>query len=164
MCPQRKRNTQKEGQVLNELSEYQDNSNKISNNTQKNRKRITLDYFYDDLLDYALVLGMTPEQYWYGNPRLLLNYEKKYQMESDKKRQEAWLIGAYVKSALSSTILVAGLADKDTSKKMPKYADMPMPTNDDGEVEMSETAKELERERFYRYLHKLAKINNKKGN
>lgn len=115
------------------------------------------------MLDYALVLGMTPEQYWYGNPRLLLNYEKKYQMESDKKRQEAWLIGAYVKSALSSTILVAGLADKDAGKKMPKYPDMPMPTNDDGEVEMSETAKELERERFYRYLHKLAKINNKKG-
>ena len=116
------------------------------------------------MLDYALVLGMTVEQYWYGNPRLILNYEKKYQMESDKKRQESWLIGAYVKSALSSTILVAGLADKDTSKKMPPYPDCPMPTNDDGEVEMSETAKELERERFYRYLHKLAKINNKKGN
>lgn len=163
MYPQRKRNTQKEGQVLNELSEYQDNSTKISNKTQKNRQRITLDYFYDDLLDYALVLGMTPEQYWYGNPRLLLNYEKKYQDEMLRKRQEAWLFGAYVKSAVSSTILVAGLADKDTSKKMPKYPDMPMPTNDDGEVEMSETAKELERERFYRYLHKLAKINNKKG-
>ena len=116
------------------------------------------------MLDYALVLGMTPEQYWYGNPRLILNYEKKYQDEMLRKRQEAWLFGAYVKSALSSTILVAGLADKDTSKKMPQYPDMPMPTNDDGEVEMSETAKELERERFYRYLHKLAKINNKKGN
>ena len=163
MYPQRKRNTQKEGQVLNELSEYQDNSTKISNNTQKNRQRITLDYFYDDLLDYALVIGMTPEQYWYDNPRLILNYEKKYQDEMLRKRQEAWLFGAYVKSALSSTILVAGLADKDTSKKMPKYADMPMPTNDEGEVEMTETAKELERERFYRYLHKLAKINNKKG-
>lgn len=164
MYPQRNRNTQKEGQVLNELSEYQDKSTKISNKTQKNRQRITLDYFYDDLLDYALVIGMTPEQYWYDNPRLILNYEKKYQDEMLRKRQEAWLFGAYVKSALSSTILVAGLADKDTSKKMPKYADMPMPTNDDGEVEMSETAKELERERFYRYLHKLAKINNKKGN
>ena len=34
-------------------------------------KRITLDYFYDDLLDYALVLGMTPEQYWYEIPRLI---------------------------------------------------------------------------------------------
>lgn len=164
MYPQRKRNTQKEGQVLNELSEYQDNSTKISNNTQKNRQRITLNYFYDDLLDYALVIGMTPEQYWYGNPRLILNYEKKYQDEMLRKRQEAWLIGAYVKSALSSTILVAGLADKDTDNKMPKYPDMPMPTNDEGEVEMSETRKELEREKFYRYLHRLADINNKKGN
>ena len=107
---------------------------------------------------------MTVEQYWYGNPRLILNYEKKYQDEQLIKRQEAWLIGAYVKSALSSTILVAGLSDKGADKKMPKYPDCPMPTNDDGEIEMTETAKELERERFYRYLHKLAKINNKKGN
>ena len=84
-------------------------------------------------------------------------------MESDKKRQEAWLIGAYVKSALSSTILVAGLADKDTSKKMPKYPDIPMPTNDDGEIGMTERQKELERERLYRYYKQLAKINNKKG-
>lgn len=106
---------------------------------------------------------MTVEQYWDGDPRLILNYEKKYQMESDKRRQEAWLIGAYVKSALSSTILVAGLADKDTDKKMPKYPDCPMPTNDNGEVEMTERQKELERERYYRYLHKLAKINNTKG-
>lgn len=115
------------------------------------------------MLDYALVLGMTPEQYWYGNPRLLLNYEKKYQMESDKKRQEAWLIGAYVKSALSSTILVAGLADKDTSNKMPKYPECPMPTDEEGKTEMTEKQKELERDRLYRYYHKLAKINNKKG-
>ena len=115
------------------------------------------------MLDYALVLGMTPEQYWYDSPRLILNYEKKYQDEMLKKRQEAWLFGAYVKSAVSSTILVAGLADKDTSKKMPKYPDMPMPTNDDGEVEMTERQKELERERLYRYYKQLAKINNKKG-
>ena len=100
------------------------------------------------MLDYALVLGMTVEQYWYGNPRLILNYEKKYQDESFKKRQEAWLLGAYVKSALQSTILVAGLADKDAGKKMPKYPDIPMPTNDEGNVEMTETQKELERERL----------------
>ena len=106
---------------------------------------------------------MTPEQYWYDNPRLLLNYEVNYKKEIYKMRYEAWLIGAHVKQALQSTVLVAGLANKDTGKKMPKYPDMPMPTNDEGEVEMSETAKELERERFYRYLHKLAKINNKKG-
>ena len=115
------------------------------------------------MLEYALVLGMTVEQYWYGNPRLLLNYEKKYQMESDKKRQEAWLIGAYVKSALQSTILTAGLYEKGAEKKMPKYPDIPIPTNDDGEVEMTERQKDLERERLYRYYKQLAKINNKKG-
>ena len=92
-----------------------------------------------------------------------MNYEKKYQDEMLRKRQEAWLIGAYVRCGLQSTILKAELATKETAKSMPKYPDMPMPTNDEGEVEMSETAKELERERLYRYLHKLAKINNKKG-
>ena len=84
-------------------------------------------------------------------------------MESDKKRQEAWLIGAYVKSALQSTILTAGLYEKGAEKKMPKYPDIPIPTNDDGEVEMTERQKDLERERLYRYYKQLAKINNKKG-
>lgn len=106
---------------------------------------------------------MPPEQYWYGNPRLLLNYEKKYAAECNSKRQEAWLIGAYVKSALSSTILVAGLADKDTAKKLPKYPDCPKPSDLHEGENMTERQKELERERLYRYYKKLAKINNKKG-
>lgn len=106
---------------------------------------------------------MTVEQYWYGNPRLLLNFEKKYQMESDKRQQEAWLIGAYVKSALQSTILVAGLADKDTKEKMPQYPKCPMPTNENGEVEMTEKQKDLERNRLYLYFKSLAKTVNQKG-
>lgn len=106
---------------------------------------------------------MTVEQYWYGDPRLILNFEKKYEAECNSKRQEAWLIGAYVKYALSSTILVAGLADKDTEKKLPKYPECPKPTDRSGNEFMTEQQKELERERLYRYYKKLAKINNKKG-
>lgn len=115
------------------------------------------------MLDYALIIGMTVEQYWYGNPKLLLNFEKKYEAECNSKRQEAWLIGAYVKSALSSTILVSGLADRDTAKKMPQYPECPKPADNKGDAVMTERQKELERERLYRYYKKLAKVNNKKG-
>ena len=106
---------------------------------------------------------MTPEQYWYDDPRLLLNYEKKYEAECNSKRQEAWLIGAYVKSALSSTILVAGLAEKDTAEKLPKYPECPKPSDMHEGENRTEIEIELERERLYRYYRKLAKINNKKG-
>lgn len=115
------------------------------------------------MLDYALTLGMTVEQYWLGDPRLLLNFEEKSKTDKLIKKQEAWLIGAFFKNALESTILVAGLADKDTPSKMPKYPDCPMPTDENGDVIMTDEAIETERERLYRYYHRLAEINNKKG-
>ena len=37
----------------------------------------------------------------------------------------AWLNGVFTKAALSSTVLVAGLADKNTASRLPKYPKMP---------------------------------------
>ena len=68
---------------------------------------------------------MSEKQYWYGHPRLMLNYEKKYKHEMERKQQGYWTIGAYVKNALQSTILMAGLADEKTANKLPKYPDFP---------------------------------------
>ena len=34
-------------------------------------------YFETELLDYALTIGMTEDEYWFGDPRLMDNFEKK---------------------------------------------------------------------------------------
>ena len=76
-----------------------------------------------------------------------------------RQQQMVWLTGAYVKNALQSTILVAGLADKNTASKMPKYPEMP---KFDKQCELTQKQIDVERDRLYLYYKKLAKINNTK--
>lgn len=102
---------------------------------------------------------MTETQFWCGNPRLILNYTEKFKTDQIRAQQTAWLIGAYVKQALSTTILVSGLADKSTQSKMPKFPEMP---RYEQEVELSEERKKTERKRLEIYYKKFAEINNKK--
>lgn len=106
---------------------------------------------------------MSEKQYWYGHPRLILNYEKKYKHEMERKQQGYWTIGAYVKNALQSTILMAGLADEKTANKLPKYPDFP---KFEEERPMSEKRREAETERlmsYFRALSKVQKANKQRG-
>lgn len=66
-----------------------------------------------------------------------------------RQQQMIWLTGAYVKNALSSTIITAGLADKNTASKMPKYPEMP---KFEEERELNEEQKHYERLRLANYL------------
>lgn len=85
----------------------------------------------------------------------MLNYEKKYKHEMERKQQGYWTIGAYVKNALQSTILMAGLADEKTANKLPKYPDFP---KFEEERPMSEKHREAETERLMSYFRALAKV------
>lgn len=96
---------------------------------------------------------MTVEQYWYGHPNLLLNYAEKYKNQVKMNEYYAWLTATYVKSALNSSILIAGLADKNTASKLPKYAECPLKI--DTEVEMSEERIEYEKMRLVQYLNNI---------
>ncbi len=113
------------------------------------QKEYTCESFFDEQLDYALQIGMTPSQFWYDNPRLILNYQEKFKAEQMRQQQMIWLQGAYVKNALQSTILVAGLADKNTAQRMPKYPEMPKLEE---QRELSEEQKHYERLRLANYL------------
>ena len=73
-------------------------------------------------------------------------------MREQKRAQELWTIGAYVKQALASTILVAGLADKNTHNQMPKFPKCPYQEEVE-ERELTEEQKEYERCRLVQYLN-----------
>ena len=110
-------------------------------------------YLETELLDYALTLGMTPEEYWCWDPHLLDNYEQAFKSKSQIKTQDLWLQGLYFKSALNSTVLIAGLADKKITSRMPKYADNPMKYNSNGELTDEEV--EAQRKAVYRFFKSL---------
>ena len=81
----------------------------------------------------------------------------------ERKQQGYWTIGAYVKNALQSTLLMAGLADEKTANKLPKYPDFP---KFEEEQPMSEKRKEAETERlksYFRALSKVQKANKQRG-
>ena len=78
------------------------------------------------MFDQALFWGMSSEEYWFGDPALIFNYQNAFNMRQKYDLQLAWTQGAYFKSALGSTQLwTVQPYKKSTWNNMPKYADCP---------------------------------------
>ena len=91
---------------------------------------------------------MSSDEYWFGDPSLIFNYENAFNLRQMYDLQMAWTYGTYVKSALSSTQLwtVSPIKDSDWAK-MPKYASYPIKNNTSAkiskeQVELRENAKQ----------------------
>lgn len=55
---------------------------------------------FEELFPYYLSLGMTEEQYWDKDCRLVIFYRKAEELRTSRKNQEMWLQGAYFYEAL----------------------------------------------------------------
>lgn len=83
-----------------------------------------LDYYKEDYFDYALTLGMSAEEYWFGDPHLIFRYEAIYHHKRKLKEQEMWLMGQYIVRALESSVLnVNGFIEK--SSQLRPYPECP---------------------------------------
>ena len=71
-------------------------SNKIELKTTQE----LLDSFYEEMLPYALHCGMTTEEFWYGEPRVLCSFIKKHDLYLDEMNYNAWLFGLYTHKAI----------------------------------------------------------------
>ena len=56
---------------------------------------------FEELFPYYLSLGMTEEQYWDRDCRLVIAYRKAAELRMSRKNQEMWLQGAYIYEALT---------------------------------------------------------------
>ena len=69
---------------------------------------------------------MTADEYWFGDPALLYNYDNAFNLKQKYDTQMAWVQGAYFKSALGSTqVWTAQPMKAQDWHKMPEYAKMP---------------------------------------
>lgn len=103
-------------------------------------------YLETELLDYALTLGMNPDQYWYDDPRLLDNYEQSFMKKSKKDLEQIWLQGLYFKMALSSTVVPSVMANRKIINSMPHYPslnDLYNESNEMTEEEISQARKKV---------------------
>lgn len=70
---------------------------------------------FDAEFPYALFLGMTADEYWYGDPHLFTGFIKAQKLRNQKKNEELWLQGIYISEAIAAV-----LSDKKNKHKYPK--------------------------------------------
>lgn len=84
----------------------------------------SLDYYKEQYFDYALTIGMSVEEYWFGDPHLIYRFEQAYSNKRKIEQQNMWLLGTYIQSAISSVPLnVAGFIEKQS--QLSKYPECP---------------------------------------
>ena len=97
--------------------------------------------FYEQF-PYYLAIGMTPEQYWDGDPALVKYYRKADEIKLDRVNQEKWLQGMYIYEAICDASPVLHAFAKRGTKPHP-YSEKPYPLNSK-QRERSEEREEME--------------------
>lgn len=57
-----------------------------------------------DILPQFMAMGMTPQEFWYGDPKLAKSYIKAYEIKLDNENTSHWLNGIYTMNAFSVVI------------------------------------------------------------
>lgn len=73
-------------------------------------------------LPYCMVMGITPEQFWRMNPRLLSPYYEAEKIKQEQLDTQMWTMGAYVFEAVGTAV---GNALRGKGKKAMPYRDSP---------------------------------------
>lgn len=91
-----------------------------------------IDYL-NELQAYALSIGMSLDEYWYGDPELINVYLKAEELRNRKKNNEFWIQGAYFYYALCSSSPMFNSLAKDHKPK--PYLKEPFALNEEEEEE-----------------------------
>ena len=75
----------------------------LEENNQPSIKKTYTDFF-NELCPYYMFIGMTYEQYWYGEAELVDFYNKSHKLMIQEKNQELWLQGFYVLNAFETVM------------------------------------------------------------
>lgn len=66
---------------------------------------------------YYLHLGMTWDQYWHGDPWMVVYYYEAHKLEIEQRNQELWMQGAYIYDAFTVVLSNAFAAKGSTPKR-----------------------------------------------
>ena len=59
---------------------------------------------FEECFVFYLAIGMSPTEYWEGDPKLAQYYRKAYRLKQEEANQNAWLQGLYFYDALSTAL------------------------------------------------------------
>ena len=114
--------------------------------------------FYDQF-PYYLAIGMSPEQYWDGDPMLAKYYRKADEIRRKRRNEDLWLQGMYIYEALCDVSPVLHAFAKRGTKPAP-YPDHPYAITVSDREEEKKIKAHREQEKARRYMEaKMAAIN-----
>lgn len=82
--------------------------------------------YIDDLLVDYMVMGMTPDEYWNGDPALLKAYRKADELKRERRNEELWLQGMYIYEAIGDLAPILHAFAKKGAQAKP-YTEQPYP-------------------------------------
>lgn len=114
--------------------------------------------FYE-VFPYYLSIGMTPEQYWDGDPLLAKYYYQADELKRKRRNQELWIQGMYIYEALCDVAPIFHAFAKSGTKPVP-YTDHPYSLTTKERADEKKLLEKREREKARRYMEaQMAKIN-----
>ena len=116
--------------------------------------------FYE-LFPYYLSIGMTPEQYWDGDPTLTEYYRKADKIRIERRNEELWLQGMYIYEALCDVSPVLHAFAKKGTKPQP-YSNKPYAISEEQHKRVEEEKERKRVEKGKRFMEALMKSNNKR--
>lgn len=107
-----------------------------------------------------MAIGMSPQEYWEGDPYLVWDYKRAHNLKVEQRNQELWLQGLYIFNAFG-TVLANAFAKKGAKKQ--KYIEKPIRITPLTEQEKRIQAEE-ERKKVIAHFTALQKAWDKKHN
>lgn len=86
-----------------------------------------------------MAIGMTYEEYWYGDPLMVRAFYKAEKIRQQRINDEAWLHGAYVLRALDATV---GNMMRKKGTEPAKYPERPVELKNMDETEYEKEQRE----------------------
>ena len=116
---------------------------------------------FEEIFPYDLSIGMTYEQYWYGDCTLVKYYRKAEELRNEKRNQELWLQGMYIYEAICDVSPILHAFAKKGTKPVP-YPSRPYAIN---EKQIKQEREEKERklvEKGKRFMEAMMQSTNKR--
>ena len=98
-----------------------------------------------------MIIGGSRADFWKLTPKTIQIDFEAYQERQKREAQDRWEIGAYVKMALNTSILVATLADKNTARQIPSFPEKPFTEEIKAQLEGNMTEEQIKAERLRAY-------------
>ena len=114
--------------------------------------------FYE-VFPFYLSIGMTPEQYWDGDPQLAKYYRKADELKRQRTNQALWLQGMYIYEALCDVAPIFHAFAKKGTKPTP-YTDHPYSITSKEREDEKKLQEKRERDKARRYMEaQMARLN-----